>query len=102
MTQSQHEISRVLRRAFLAIFLLLPFGLVSGGGAAAAGTSLLRLVHASPASPALDVYIDQQRVTTALKFADATTYVAVPSGSHSVQVLAAGAGAGTKALIATN
>jgi hypothetical protein len=103
MTQSWNGISRLLRRALLAIFLLLPFGFVPGDGAAAVpGTALLRLVHASPDAPALDVYIDQQRVTTALKFADATTYVAVPSGSRAVQVLAAGAGAGTKALIATN
>ncbi len=42
----------------------------------------LRLVHASPDAPALDVYIDGQRVTTALKFADAKAYVSLLAGSH--------------------
>jgi hypothetical protein len=89
----------VARFCVCFILGLLP-GVVSPA-VGSAGTSLLRLVHASPNAPALEVYLDGQRAATALNFADATTYFSVPDGKHEVRVQSTGAGAGAPVLINT-
>jgi hypothetical protein len=90
------------RRMIIALALALGFlgGLVPDGHAAAPGP-LLRVVHASSDAPALDVYVDGQRVTTAPEFGAVTPYTTVPVGNSTVQVLAAGAGPGGVAFLST-
>jgi hypothetical protein len=52
----------------------------------------VRVVHASPGSPAVDVYVNGSAATTNLAFAAATEFLIVPSGdSTKVQVTATGA-----------
>lgn len=51
----------------------------------------LRVLHASPDAPAVDVYIDGAEAISDLAFDDITDYVSVPSGAHSVQVFPASA-----------
>lgn len=65
------------------------------------GVAQLRLVHASPDAPALDIYVDGQRLITAMRFTDATSYVSPPASNHSVQVFATTTGSAATALVAT-
>ncbi len=90
---------RYLRRRCLAVPLTVVLGVLGilGGatsGRAAAPDPLLRIVHASSDAPAIDVYVNGQKVTTAPQFGAVTPYTTVPVGAASVQVLAAGAGPG--------
>ncbi len=94
---------RFLRRC-LAVLLTVVLGALGGatGGRAAAPDPLLRIVHASSDAPAIDVYVNGQKVTTAPQFAAVTPYTTVPTGASSVQVIAAGAGPGGQTFLATN
>src|SRR3712207_9479531 len=53
-------------------------------------TAQLRVVHASPDAPAVDVLVDNAAVLTNVPFKAASTYLSVPSGSRNLKVRAAG------------
>lgn len=55
-----------------------------------AGSALVRLVHASPDAPAVDVYADGEPVFEDVAFTESTDYVPVPAGSRAVSVRPAG------------
>ncbi|PCR91637.1 DUF4397 domain-containing protein [Natrinema ejinorense] len=55
-----------------------------------AGSALVRLVHAAPDAPAVDVYADGEPVFEDVSFTDSTDYVAVPAGARTVSVRPAG------------
>src|SRR5918994_7467978 len=50
----------------------------------------VRVVHASPDAPSVDVLVDDNRVLTAVPYLAASGYLDVPSGSRNVKVNAAG------------
>ena len=50
----------------------------------------IRVAHASPDAPNVDVYVDGSRVIEELAFRDVTDYLEVPAGDYDVQVTAAG------------
>ncbi len=79
----------------LAMVAFLP--LASPVGAADA---MVRVVHASPDAPAVDVYVDGQRAISNLRYTEGTGYTMLPEGQHQVQVFAAGTGPGGTAVIA--
>lgn len=56
----------------------------------AAGEALVRVVHASPDAPAVDVYVDGALAFTGLSFGAATDAVPLPAGDHQVQVTPSG------------
>ena len=62
------------------------------GPVGAAGTSMVRVLHASPDAPAVDVYLDDTAVSalTNVPFGVISGYLAVPSGAHNVKVYATG------------
>jgi len=94
-----------LARLGLVIAVAVACGMLGGAATAvrsAAPDPLLRLVHASSDAPAIDVYVNGQKVTTAPQFAAVTPYTVVPAGASSVQVLAAGAGPGGQTFLATD
>ena len=70
--------------------LILSFGGVAA--AAAADTAMVRVLHASPDAPAVDVYLDDAKVgaLTNVPFGTISGYLAVPSGAHNVKVYATG------------
>ncbi len=97
---------RAPRRLIVALTLML--GVLGGAWAEtptatamAAGAPLLRIVHASSDAPAIDAYLNGQRVVTAPQFGAVTPYTTVPAGGATLQALAAGAGAGGVAFLAT-
>jgi hypothetical protein len=60
--------------------------------AAAAGESRVRVLHASPDAPAVDVYLDGAKVDALVNvpFGTISDYLTIPSGSHQVTVYATG------------
>jgi hypothetical protein len=53
-------------------------------------TSYLRVVHASPDAPAVDVTLGNETVASNVSFAQATDYLSVEAGTHDLQISAAG------------
>ena len=68
-------------------------------GAQAASTGRVRVMHASPDAPAVDIFVDGQKAVTALAFPKDTGYVSLPAGKHNVKVfISPSNGSGTPAL----
>lgn len=84
--------------AALGVAVLIMLGLYAMSSATAqtasaapAGQSLVRVVHASPDTPAVDVYVNGTKTISALTFFSATTYLGpLPAGSYNVSVTLAG------------
>ncbi|MFB6074683.1 MAG: DUF4397 domain-containing protein, partial [Haloarculaceae archaeon] len=53
-------------------------------------TSYLRVAHASPDAPAVDVYLDDQLAFENVSFGEASSYAPVEAGNHSVRITVAG------------
>jgi hypothetical protein len=62
------------------------------GVANAADSAMVRVLHASPDAPAVDIYLDDAPVTalTNVPFGAISGYLAVPAGAHNVKVYATG------------
>jgi hypothetical protein len=59
--------------------------------ASAADMSRVRVVHASPDAPAVDVYADGAKVLTNVPYKGSSDYLSVPAGPHNFKVFATGA-----------
>ena len=53
-------------------------------------TSYVRVVHASPDAPPVDVYVDNESTLTNVSFGQVSDYLAVDSGAHNITVTLAG------------
>jgi hypothetical protein len=58
--------------------------------ALAQGNAKVRVVHASPDAPAVDVYVDGSKVLTNVPFFTASDYLDLPAGEHRFQVTPTG------------
>ncbi len=85
----------------LFVALLIAFVVPARAVGAAEPDSLIRLVYAAPNGPAVDIYVDGQRKTTASQFGEITPYLTVTPGAHRIQVFAASAGPAGAALLDT-
>src|SRR5689334_13893628 len=76
--------------------LLGVFGLAGGAPAASAQTAEahVRVIHASPDAPAVDVYVNGGKAISNLAFKGVSDWTALPAGSYDVKVTAAGQTAG--------
>ena len=54
------------------------------------GDACVNVVHASPDAPAVDVFVDGERALEDLEFGAASGWVALPAGTHQIQVAPAG------------
>lgn len=71
----------------------------SSVSAQSAGNGRVRVMHASPDAPAVDIFVDGTKAVTALAFPNNTGYVSLPAGSHNVKVFVSPSdGTGTPAL----
>lgn len=52
--------------------------------------AMVRILHASPDAPAVDVYVNGNAVVEGAEFKAATDYMELPAGEHSVEIYAAG------------
>ena len=57
---------------------------------AQSGTAKVRVVHASPDAPAVDVWVDGNKVLTNVPFFTASDYLDVPAGPHDIKVTPTG------------
>ena len=64
--------------------------LVLAPAALAQGNARVRVVHASPDAPAVDVWVDGNQVLTNVPFFTASDYLDVPAGPHDIKVTPAG------------
>lgn len=76
-----------------------PLSAVLAPGARMAAAARVRVAHASPNAPNVDVYVDGKRAFTNAPFGAVTQYASLPAGKHHVQVFAAGADPMGKAVI---
>jgi len=87
--------------AFIAVFALvaaLAFS-VAPGNAQAGDTGRVRVMHASPDTPPVDIFVDGAKAVTALAFPKDTGYVSLSAGKHNVKVFVSpSTGTGTPAL----
>lgn len=78
-----------------SVFIALLAAVIAGAAIFASPASAqssdarLRVLHASPDAPAVDVYLDGAEEISDLEFDDITDYVTVPAGTHNVQVFPA-------------
>jgi hypothetical protein len=70
----------------LAAVAVLGAGLAS----AQAGNGYVRVVHASPDAPAVDIYVESNIVLEALPFREYSDYLAVPAGTYTVSIKVSG------------
>jgi hypothetical protein len=85
------HLRRIARVAIAGSLLLSVAGPVS-----AADTALVRVLHASPDAPAVDVYLDDTIVgaLTNVPFGTISGYLDIPAGAHNVKVYATGTSTG--------
>ena len=81
--------NRSIRRLIGALAAVALVGALAGT-AAAADNAWVRVVHASPDAPNVDVWLDGTKVLTDVPFTAVSDYLEVPSGDHNVQVTATG------------
>lgn len=72
--------------AGLLLATLAALASLSFASAQSADTGRVRVMHASPDAPAVDIYVDGAKAVTALAFPKDTGYVTLPAGAHNVKV----------------
>nr|WP_306806044.1 DUF4397 domain-containing protein [Caballeronia sp. BR00000012568055] len=61
-----------------------------GGGDDGPGSAHLRILHASPDAPNVDVYLDNVVVLTNVSYPTASNYLTIYAGGHNIKINAAG------------
>jgi hypothetical protein len=76
----------------IALMLIAAFSLAAcgGGDTNAVPQAQLRVLHASPDAPNVDVYVDGAKVLANVPYPTVSQYLSVPAGQHRIQVDAAG------------
>jgi hypothetical protein len=83
-TQTRRQALRSIGAGVLIV------GGASGAAAAGDGEAGLRVAHASPDAPAVDVAVGGSRVIEGLEFESVTDYLELPAGEYDVSVFVAG------------
>lgn len=79
--------------ALIAMLVAAAFvGMVRGASAQDADAQI-RVIHASPDAPAVDIWVNGSVAIESLEFGNATDWIALPAGSYDVAVTPAGADA---------
>lgn len=89
-----------MRRLMIVSGLVLLALALVGPAAAQGNTARVRVIHASPDAPAVDVFVDGQAVLTNVAFPAISNYLDVPAGPHEVRVAPAGQGANAAVITA--
>lgn len=89
-TKSLTTVARSLLVMLGVLALLVAFA-ASSRTASAHSKAYVRVVHAAPGAPVVDVYVDGGKLLNDFTFGTVTGYVPVAEGSHRIQVTADGA-----------
>lgn len=73
-----------------SVALALVFSLLAVGVMADSHTAKVRVLHASPDAPAVDVYVNGELTLEEVPFKADSGYLEVPAGTHDVEVFASG------------
>jgi hypothetical protein len=76
--------------AALALVSVFVVGLAGGALAQSDSMAKVRVIHASPDAPAVDVYVDGEVAVEGLEFQSGTDYLDLAAGDHQFQVVPAG------------
>lgn len=88
--------------ALALVAMLVVAGFASAGRVAAQdGDANVRVIHASPDAPAVDIWVNGEVAISDLAFGEATDWIALPADSYDVAVAPAGADAADAVLEAT-
>ena len=87
-----------MKKLFLAMFALVAIA-ITAAPAFAAGTAQVRVMHASPDAPAVDICVNGQVAFANAAFPAATQYAELAAGSYDVAVYAAGSNCSGAAVI---
>ena len=68
------------RTSWIMVLLGLLLALALVPAASAQGNALVRVVHASPDAPAVDVYVDGNKALSNVPFFTASNYLPLPAG----------------------
>ncbi len=91
-----------MKSLIVAILALTIFAVIGTGTASAANEARIRVLHASPDAPAVDVYVNGTEVITNLSYPEITDYVPLAPGSYDIAVYPASAnGSGTPVIAAS-
>lgn len=97
------EEDRKVKKIFVLTLLALLLAAVAVVPTFAEGKAMVRVVHASPDAPAVDVYVNGNAAFTNLTFPNATDYAELAPGTYNINVFASSAkGAGTPAIAMPN
>jgi hypothetical protein len=78
-------------RRFALVLLALVAVAFAAPAASAQTMNMVRVMHASPDAPAVDVYVDGQAVLTNVGFFAYSNYLSLPDGTYNIAVTPAGA-----------
>jgi len=79
-----------IRLIAAAAMIMVPLGYIVPGASAQTGDAQVRIAHFSPDAPAVDVYVDAKKVSNNVAYEKASNYLALPAGSHVVEIRATG------------
>lgn len=87
-----HVLRSTPTRVLFAVLLVASLAAASFASAFAQDddTARVRVVHASPDAPEVDIYVDGEAVVEGLAFPEGTDYLELPGGEYQIQVTAAG------------
>ena len=88
-----------MRRIALALTVLLALILITPQPSAAQATNLVRVIHASPDAPAVDVFVNGQAVATSVPFFTTSSYLRLADGKYQVAISPAGKGTDYSVLV---
>lgn len=77
----------------MSLCLCLVMSAIFPAGTGAAETedgALLRMIHASPDTPAADVYVNKDKVISGMAFKEVSEYLPLEEGSYDIQIFPAG------------
>lgn len=80
----------IKRTAWMIALLGLGLALLLTPAASAQGNAKVRVVHASPDAPAVDVYVNGNKVLTNVPFFTASDYLDLPAGAYDIKVTPTG------------
>ncbi len=86
----QHQLFRHRATTLLYTLLVLSLFLTGCGSSSDNQVARLRFLHASPGSPALDIFVDSLIVLTQFNYAEASTYLQIDEGTRQISVNSAG------------
>jgi hypothetical protein len=84
-----HRLSFAAAALALLCMFCLPMGTAR---AATQNPAFLRIIHASPDIGIVDAFVDGQKLLSSFEFGTVTDYVALPPGSHTLQIALIGKG----------